>query len=149
MAETMMRGLLAKKLGLAGDELEPHGVLVMSAGISATAGCAPSPEAVTAMSQRGLDLRRHESQPLSERLVRFADLIVTMTRGHREAILEHWPDAVGRVHVLCRDGSDIADPIGGPLEMYEGCARQIEQQLQRWLDVMDIQPLAEIETTGD
>ena len=75
--------------------------------------------------ERGLDLGRHESQPLSDRIVRYADLILTMTRGHREAILAQWPEARDRVFPVAADRGDIPDPIGGPAELYRRCAEQI------------------------
>ncbi len=149
MAEVIMRNMLAQKLKIPLDQLEQRGILVMSAGVAATAGSGPSPEAVTVMSHRGLDLSHHESQPLSERLVRFADVILTMTRGHRDAILAHWPFAAGRVHVVSLDGPDVADPIGGPEEMYQHCATQIERNLQGWLERLDIQPLATFTSSGE
>ena len=81
------------------------------------------------MAQRGLDLSGHATQPLTESLVRQADVVFTMTRGHRDAIVSHWPDAAQRTVLLRVDGGDISDPIGGPLEQYAACAQQIEQQL--------------------
>ncbi len=149
MAESMMRVLMAERLGVSPEQLEQRGVMIMSAGISAMGGNAPSPEAVAVVGQRGCNLAKHESQPLTERLVRFADLILTMTRGHRDAILAQWPSAAGRVHLLCRDGSDIADPIGGPLEMYERCAEQISAQLKEWLDTIDLSSLPAPLVNGD
>jgi tRNA threonylcarbamoyl adenosine modification protein (Sua5/YciO/YrdC/YwlC family) len=134
MAEAMCRGLLAKKLGCNVDELEERGVLVMSAGLAALPGGRPSAEAVDAMRKLGLDLSTHESQPLTEQLVRHADYIFTMTRHHRNEILAEWPSAAERTKLLCCDGSDVADPIGGPLELYEQCARQIQQQLENWVE---------------
>jgi protein-tyrosine phosphatase len=90
------------------------------------------------MQERGLDLAQHESQPLSERIVRFADVVVTMTRGHREAILEQWPEAEPRVQVISRGRGDVADPIGGPLELYRRCADQLDGYLQAWADDMPL-----------
>jgi protein-tyrosine phosphatase len=149
MAEQLMRQLIARKLKIPIDQLEQHGILIMSAGIAAMAGAGPSPEAVSVLSARGLDLGKHESQPLSERLVNFADLILPMTRGHRDAILAHWPFAAGRVQLICRDSSDIADPIGGPIEMYQRCAEQIERELRHWVDKLQLIPLASVESSGD
>jgi tRNA threonylcarbamoyl adenosine modification protein (Sua5/YciO/YrdC/YwlC family) len=150
MAEIMLKHKLAAKLGVPAHQLEDRGLMVGSAGISAMAGSGPSPEAVQVMNARQLDLSRHESQPLSERLVRFADMIITMTRGHRDAILSQWPDAAGRVYLLCHDQSDVADPIGGPSEMYERCAEQIEQELDRWVNTLDIPAMAGMEPgSGD
>jgi protein-tyrosine phosphatase len=96
-----------------------------------------SAEAVETMLARGLDLAKHESQPLSERLVRFADLILTMTRSHRDAILAQWPSVAARTHFVGRDGSDVSDPIGGPPELYGRCADQIDEYLAEWVAEID------------
>lgn len=138
MAEALMRRRFADKLGCPPEDLENRGLMILSAGISAMAGGKASPEAVNVMTERGLDLASHESQPLGERLVRFADLMLTMTRGHREAILAQWPNAAGRTQVLCRDKSDVADPIGGPIEAYRRCADQIDQEIIAWLDELKL-----------
>jgi protein-tyrosine phosphatase len=137
MAEALMRRRVAERLGCDASELEDSGVMIISAGIAAMAGGRASPEAVEAMGAMGLDLTRHESQPLSDRLVRFADLVLTMTRGHREAILAQWPHAAPRTALLCRDHCDVSDPIGGPLEMYRRCAEQIDGQIEQWMGEID------------
>ena len=129
MAECLMKGRLAAKLKCKPAELEDHGLMIMSAGISAMSGARASTESVEIMQAQGLDLMQHESQPLNDRLVRFADLILTMTRGHRDAILSQWPGVAARTHVLNRDGTDLADPIGGPVEYYRRCAEQIDADL--------------------
>ena len=90
-------------------------MVVMSAGISAMSGARPSPEAVTVMSHMGLALADHESQRLTDHLVRQADVIWTMTSSHRQVIASQWPEAASRTFALSRDGSEIPDPIGGPL----------------------------------
>ena len=118
MAEVLLRRQMAEKLGCAIGELEDHGVFVTSAGIAAMTGGRPTPEAVAVMGQQGLDLSAHESQPVTQRLVRHADVILAMTRSHRQAISVQWPDAAERTRVLCRNGNDIADPIGGSTELY-------------------------------
>jgi protein-tyrosine-phosphatase len=102
---------------------------VMSAGLSAMMGARPSPEAVSVLAKMGLQLSDHESQPLTTQLVRHADIIWTMTRSHRQAIVAQWPEASSRAMVLGRDQMDIADPIGGPVEYYQKCAEQIKTEL--------------------
>jgi tRNA threonylcarbamoyl adenosine modification protein (Sua5/YciO/YrdC/YwlC family) len=114
MAEAICRQLLARQLDCRIDELEDRGFLVMSAGIAAMLGGRASPEAVQIMSSMGLDITDHETQPLTEPLVRHADLIFTMTRTHREAIVAQWPAVAERAMLLCTDESDVCDPIGGP-----------------------------------
>jgi protein-tyrosine phosphatase len=144
MAERLMRRRVADKLGCDPEELEQQGVMVLSAGIAAMAGGRASCEAVEVVQEMGIALGDHESQPLSDRLVRFADLILTMTRGHREAILAQWPSAAPRVKLLCRDEMDVTDPIGGSRDMYRRCAQRIDEQLELWLHEIDFsQVLAE------
>jgi tRNA threonylcarbamoyl adenosine modification protein (Sua5/YciO/YrdC/YwlC family) len=138
MAEMLCRQMLAVRLGCTPDELEDRGAIVMSAGIAAMMGGRATPEAVEVMRTRGIDLRYHETQPLSEPLVRHADVIYTMTQSHRQAILAEWPGAAERTQALCADGSDISDPIGGPLERYSRCAVQIEAELRSRLDSMEL-----------
>lgn len=139
MAEVMTRRLVAEKLGCTMDELEQRGVIVASAGIAAAPGCGPSPEAVAVMKEKSLDLENHGSQPLTEKLVRHADLILTLTAGHRQAILRRWPDAAARTQTLMPDGSDISDPIGGPISVYQECAEQIEAALKARVEEIEFE----------
>jgi protein-tyrosine phosphatase len=138
MAEAMCRKMIADRLGCEPAELDDHGVMVMSAGLSAMMGARPSPEGVTVLEKMGLSLSDHESQPLTAQLVRHADMIWTMTRSHRLAIASQWPEALGRTFVLSEDQTDIADPIGGPLEFYERCAQQIKAELEKRVKKLDL-----------
>jgi tRNA threonylcarbamoyl adenosine modification protein (Sua5/YciO/YrdC/YwlC family) len=131
MAEALLRKLVAEQLGCKVEEVEQRGVLVSSAGVSAAPGGGAAPEAITTMKERGLDLTRHESQPLTEKLVRQADLILALTGAHRQAIIRRWPEASTRTFLVQPDNTDIEDPIGCPMEVYEQCANQIEEALRR------------------
>jgi tRNA threonylcarbamoyl adenosine modification protein (Sua5/YciO/YrdC/YwlC family) len=132
MAEALLKKHVADRLGCKIADLDERGIVIMSAGISAPPGGRAAAEAIHTMRDRGLDLTQHESQPLSERIVRFADLVLTMTRGHRDAILQAWPEAEARVHVISRGAGDVADPIGGPLELYRRCGEQLDSYLKQW-----------------
>ena len=132
-----MRQLIAEKLGCKKEELEQKNIIVTSAGIAAAPGCGPSPEAVDVVKEKGLDLTNHASQPLTEKLVRHADLILTMTTGHRHAILRRWPDAEERIHNVRSDGGDINDPIGGSASVYRECADEVENALRERIQNID------------
>ena len=139
MAEVMMRSLVAEKLGCSAEELDQRGILIASAGIAAAPGCAPSAEAVVVMKEKSLCLANHASQPLTEKLVRHADVIFTMTGGHRQAILRRWPEAAARTQTLLPDSGDISDPIGGPLSVYQSCAEQVEIALRARMEEIELQ----------
>lgn len=137
MAEVIMRQLVAEKLGCSAAELDQKGAIVASAGIAAAPGCGPSHEAVVVMKEKGIDLSKHASQPLTDKLVRHADVILTMTEGHRSAILNRWPDAAVRLHTLRPDGKDIQDPIGGSTNVYRECAQEVQSALQQRVEEID------------
>ncbi len=137
MAEAMAQRLIAEKLGCTELELDQRGVIVTSAGIAAVPGCRPSAEAITVMKEKGLDITKHESQPLTDKLARHADMIFTMTGGHRQAILRRWPDASSRTFALCEDAQDIHDPIGASIGIYRECAEQVENALRKRIDQID------------
>ncbi|HVA45604.1 MAG TPA: Sua5/YciO/YrdC/YwlC family protein [Pirellulales bacterium] len=133
MAEGLFRHLLAEKLGCKPDDLEDRGVIVSSAGIAAMLGGRAAAEAISVLAPLGVDLTGHESQPLTEQLVRHADVMLAMTRSHRQAILAEWPGAAERVKLLSHDGADVPDPVGGPAEMYERCLAQMRPEIEGWV----------------
>ena len=128
MAETLLREQIIKRFG------SEDAVRVISAGVAAAAGSGASPQAVEVMGRRGLDLTAHSSRCLDDSVIEVADLVLTMTRGHRAAILAAWPNLQDRVFTLRRDGGDVTDPVGMPVETYEACADQINLELAAWLD---------------
>jgi protein-tyrosine phosphatase len=138
MAEALVRKKVADRLGCKLDEIEQRGVIVQSAGVSASPGGRATPEAVEVMARRGLDLSQHASQPLSASLVQQSDVIFTMTRSHLATLLSQHPEATNRAKLLAKDESDIADPIGGPAALYERCAQQIDEALGPRLDDLSL-----------
>jgi protein-tyrosine phosphatase len=138
MAEAMFRQLVAKRLGCTPESVEDQGVVVLSAGIAAMAGGRAAGEAVEVLRAIGADLSKHETQPLTEQLIHDADLVLAMTRSHRQAVLAEWPASAERVKLVCHDGSDVPDPVGGPLEQYRRCAAQLKPDLERWAAELEI-----------
>ncbi|MFM9964528.1 MAG: Sua5/YciO/YrdC/YwlC family protein [Planctomycetaceae bacterium] len=134
MAEGLCRDLLCKRLQCSPSELTQRGYLIASAGLAADYGSPASRESVELMRRRGIDLKAHTSQPLTDRLIEHADRCYTLTNGHRAAILNSHPELSNRVQVLARDGGDISDPIGGGINDYAECAASIEQHLAKIID---------------
>ena len=130
MAEALFRRLLADRFGCCDAELRNHGVDVASAGISAATDAPASAHTIEVLRRRGIELTSHRSQPVTPQLLHQADHIYTMTRGHRQYLVENEPDLADRIDVLARDGTDIADPFGRGTDEYEACGAQIEQHVR-------------------
>lgn len=108
---------------------------VESAGTGAYPGMPAADHAIVAMQERGLDLSAHRSQPVPT--FNEFDLVLTMTRSHRDAILARQPSMAGRVFTLgeyTRTGQDVPDPFGGPLSAYQETALALESVLQAVVD---------------
>ena len=133
MAERLCEQMLAERFNCAIDDLEQHGIVVLSAGVMSVEGQGATGNAVIALNEYGLDLSNHRSLLLNETHVRFADFIFTMTRHHRATILSSWHNVDSRLCVLRTDGGDIADPIGGSLSAYRACAEQLRAEIGRRL----------------
>lgn len=134
MAEALFRRHLAERLKCADDELMDRGFAVLSAGLSAGVGAQASPEAVAALEADGIDLRSHESQPVTERLLTQADHVVTMTCGHQQVILSEFPELASRVRTLAPDRRDVSDPYGGTRRDYEDCKAEIERHIVKLVE---------------
>lgn len=134
MGEAILRRRLAHRMGCKDTELESKGVSVRSAGVAAMPGGLPSGQSVKVMSDMKIDIANHASQPVTDHLARHADLILTMTGGHRQAIVAQWPDLATRAFLFSTDNRDISDPIGQNEDVYRACADQLESYVDHWVE---------------
>lgn len=137
MAEALLRSMLMKRFTHLFAEGLPAPAVAVSAGLSAFPGGAASAEAISVMKQRGLSLVHHQSRAVSDRLLAQADLVLTMTNSHRQAIVQKWPELASKTHLLSSGYGDLSDPFGGTEAIYAACADQIEDYLQRWVDQIE------------
>jgi len=126
---------------------------IASAGIGAVNGQPPSPHAVTALRQLGIDISGHRSRMLTGQAVREADFIFALTRSHAEGILYFHPEAAEKVFLLREFDSsadatdqDVADPIGGSLDAYLGCRDQIRRGVLSALEFVMAQEESALDT---
>ncbi|GAB7066162.1 hypothetical protein JCM12141A_04510 [Mycolicibacterium hodleri] len=135
-----------------------HGLpsfVASSAGTHALRGLPIHPEAALALGSLGGDCSDFAARQINERIVADADLVLTMTRAHRDTVLEHAPHRLRRTFTLTEaamiasrhdaesledlaslraqiavdESSDISDPIGHRPEFFGAVARQIAQLL--------------------
>jgi glycine hydroxymethyltransferase len=117
---------------------------VISAGIGATPGQPPSPYAVDAVKQLGIDISQQRSRQLTSDIIRQADYIFGMTHSHVDTVFLLYPQAAEKTFLLREFDDtldifekDISDPIGGSLEVYLNCRDQIEQGIASLLGFID------------
>jgi len=140
MAQAMMEKKISEKFGqLSNDGMCP--VVALSAGVSAYGGEPASHGAAAAIRQFGTNLDQHQSTQLNTELVEQADLILAMGQRHKHVIVSQWPSASSKVHLISPDAGEISDPFGGPLEMYQRCAQQLDKHTDYWIDRLDIESL--------
>ncbi len=107
---------------------------VVSAGTFAGVGSPASTNAISALRELNIDLRLHQSQPLTAELVEGVDLIVTMTEQHRQYILDFFPDVGKKVCLIKSFGTsrvpaDLSDPYGESIDIYRKTRDEIGRAL--------------------
>ncbi len=123
MAAALMRQTL-----LTSGKTTAAAVEIDSAGVSAWEGDGASEEAIEVMRGYGIDLTTHRSKGLSNRLIQWADLILTMMASYKADVVYEFPEAQSKTHLLTEFvgmTGDVEDPMY--TGDYEGCARQLDE----------------------
>jgi L-threonylcarbamoyladenylate synthase len=134
MAEALCKAQIARRLNCETTDLIKHGIVVLSAGVSAIDGMPAASHAVEVVKSRGASLDGHASRRALPDLVRHADYIIAMTADHLDALLDRVPEVADRARLLDADGDDIDDPVGSDLATYQRTAREIERHINQMLD---------------
>lgn len=107
---------------------------VSSAGLAAVPGAPASDNACAAVASLGLSLDSHKATALSMNMIEAADLVFTMTRQHRDAILRALPTAGRKVFTLAEyveAEEEITDPYGGDLSSYQNCLLLLKKNIDK------------------
>ncbi|MEX0980015.1 MAG: low molecular weight protein arginine phosphatase [Gemmatimonadota bacterium] len=109
-------------------------VEVRSAGIAAGEGLPASDGAVRVGRARGVDLSRHESTPLTEELVEWADLVLTMAPHHQHRVKQLGGGERATLLTAFAAGPDgpameqsVLDPIGGEDVVYDATFAELKE----------------------
>jgi protein-tyrosine-phosphatase len=129
--------------GMLKEMLEEKGrsdIEVDSAGIFAFEDQSASENAISAAETNGFDLKDHKAKRLDKSLLSKADLVITMTNSHRDAILNFMPSMKSKIFTLNsfvgKEG-DIIDPFGCSLEVYEQTLSEIKESLKLLIEKID------------
>lgn len=91
---------------------------VRSAGLFASAGSPASHQSMQVLKDNGIDID-HRSQPLNEELVEWADLILTMTSQHKQAIISQFPAKMKHVFTLKEHVSEQKESLDKIEQLYD------------------------------
>jgi len=120
------------------------------------------PEAALVLESLGGEVSDFAARQLKPRIVTGADLVLTMTRAHRDAVLERAPQKLHRTYTLCEaarlasecsaqtiadlsalrsqlpadESLDILDPIGRDAEVFSMVGYQIADLLPPVLELV-------------
>ena len=143
MAEVIARDILAKERGVSPENFEQEtGIHFLSAGTCADDFSPASPEARKVVESMGLSLTSHISHPVTPKLLEYADRIFCMTPAHARQLLSIMPEIADKVFTLAQKSGGISDPYGGSIEVYETCARQIREELEKEFASADFRRIA-------
>lgn len=137
------------------------GFEAVSAGTQAVIGCPMESQAALVLTRLGGDASNFTARQLTSRIASSADLILTMTRAHRDSVLRVAPRQLHktfmlseaarlvtncnaqklsdladlRPHLESHERLDIPDPIGQNAEVYSAVAEQIAGMLMPILTI--------------
>lgn len=116
-------------------------VNVKSAGVFAQDKMPANENAVEALREHNID-SVHSSQVITNELLTWAHIVLTMTEGHKQIVEESYPHYKEKVYTLIEYATnpeshksetsmnrDVADPFGGNLEVYKKTLVEMEQYI--------------------
>ncbi|MDA3813240.1 MAG: Sua5/YciO/YrdC/YwlC family protein [Candidatus Cloacimonetes bacterium] len=118
---------LAKKI-ITEDDLK---LRVTSAGFMAD-GMQISNNSNRVLALNGIDASDHVSTLMNEENLRESWLVLTMTKKHKNKILQLYPASASKVYTLSEyadSNNDIADPIGKDIEFYKKTFDEINEKV--------------------
>lgn len=119
------------------DENKEDMIEVLSAGIYAVPGSMASYNAVKAMEEWDIDVKRHTARQIDLQMMKDADVILTMTEVHKRLLTGFDPVSSSKIFTLKEYANgtvgDIPDPFGGSIEVYRRCAAELKEYIKKAL----------------
>lgn len=111
----------------------PH-IEVRSAGIFAGSDGLANDHAIQVLNDQGIHIN-HRSQPVSSELIKWADLVLTMTTDHKDTLTFKYPSSQSKLFTLkeyVQDSAlnaDISDPFGQDLSIYRNTLNELNEYI--------------------
>ncbi len=115
-------------------------IRVFSSGVSAYNGDIPTDEAIAVINDKySLDLSRHRATNVVDSDVLNMDLILAMTLRHKFFLVSMYPELKDKIYTLREyvgeneNNANIDDPYGFGINVYNDCANQINDCIDKLL----------------
>ncbi len=102
----------------------------ISAGLSAAVGSPATKEAQIAMKKKGIDISNHIARQIDKDMIKKADAVITMTEVHKAMLFyaaSEFSDKIFTLFEWAGKEGNIEDPFGGSQEIYDKCAKELEE----------------------
>lgn len=133
MAEGILKDILKS---------EQNDIKIGSAGLFVGMSHNASKNAIDVLNNEwNIDITKHKPKQLEKSDISQYDLILTMTKVHKYAILNSYKEGLGKVFTLKEYvkfnniNNDIIDPYGGSYEDYKLCANEIRECLYKLVEM--------------
>ena len=115
---------------------------VYSCGVYAETGDYATYNSIEAMKYYDIDISNHRATNIRESKIEEMDLILCATTSHKQSVLYLYPNSNKKVYTmkeyakLDKDGQDmdIKDPWGYDMNVYENCAKEIKECLDKIIE---------------
>jgi|SRR5699024_181041 len=115
--------------GIMKDLVKDMDVKVKSAGIFALDGGPVADNSIRSLRDMDIDISEYRSNSINEDLIIESDIILTMSKGHKDNLVLRFPDINNKVFLLNEYAfnidKDIADPFGGSKSDYDRARDEI------------------------
>jgi protein-tyrosine-phosphatase len=123
MAEKMLKKIASDR----GIQVEAK-----SAGLFASAGSAASKYAAAILERKGIT-EEHVSQPVTDELLEWADLILTMTQSHKNTLIQQFPEFEEKVHTL-KEYTDTSEETRARFAELDRLYEKLEAKQKKFMD---------------
>ena len=137
MAEAMLKKML--------EEKNIKNIEVSSCGTSAENGDRSTYNAIYTMKKYNIDLTKHMATNMLNSDIKHMDLILCATMSHKRTVLDWYTELEGKVFTMKEYAKldnhgkdmDISDPWGYDINIYERCASEIENCLEKTIEKLE------------
>ncbi len=134
------RSAMAHKMLEKRAKEENKNVEVYSCGIYAENGDVPTNEGIKIMKEYGIDLSKHRAINIKDSNIKDMDIILCATTEHKNDVIAMYPELSPKVYTMKeyvgypKDDVDIKDPWECGMEVYEKCAKEIDDCINKIIE---------------